>query len=256
MMLRAFFALVKLSFLEAVRRQILHVMVLLSLVVIAVAGTVSFFDLGVQVKIVKDTGMVMILLAGSLSVVFLISGALFHDVEQRLVYPVLARPIPRGLYLIARYTGALAAVYAGMTLMALTLLALLWVHLHYVSELAMVAIAFTYLEVALVGALAMLLSTFFTPAMTATLTLFLYLLGSLKMGYLHHLAERNTGFAKWAITAISTVLPNMEAFRFKDALVHDLTVPANYLLLVAIYGICYAATCVALSIWNFGRREV
>ncbi len=253
---RALFALIKLSFLEAVRRQILHVMVLLSLVVMAIAGTVSFFDLGVQVKIVKDTGMVMILLAGSLSTVFLLSGALFQDVEQRTLYPVLARPISRGLYLVARYFGALAAVYLGMTLMSITLVALLWVHLHYVSGLALVAIAFTYLEVALVGALAMLLSTFFTPAMTATLTLFLYLLGSLKMGYLHHLAERNTGFAKWAITAVSAVLPNMEAFRFKDALVHDLSVPTNYLVLVAIYGICYSATCVALSIWNFRRREV
>lgn len=255
-MRRALFALIKLSFLEAVRRQILHVMVLLSLVVIAIAGTVSFFDLGVQVKIVKDTGMVMILLAGSLSIVFLLSGALFHDVEQRTLYPVLARPIPRGLYLVARYLGALAAVYAGMTLMAITLVALLWVHLHYVSGLAIVAIVFTYLEVALVGALTLLLSTFFTPAMAATLTLFLYLLGSLKMGYLHHLAERNAGFAKWAITAVSAVLPNLEAFRFKDALVHDLSVPLSYLVLVAIYGICYSATCVALSIWNFGRREV
>ncbi|GIV19604.1 MAG: hypothetical protein KatS3mg023_1355 [Armatimonadota bacterium] len=253
---RALFALIKLSFLEAVRRQILHVMILLALVVIAIAGTVSFFDLGVQVKIVKDTGMVMILLAGSLSIVFLLSGALFHDVEQRTLYPVLARPIPRGLYLVARYLGALAAVYLGMTLMSVTLVALLWVHLHYVSGLALVAIAFTYLEVALVGALAMLLSTFFTPAMTATLTLFLYLLGSLKMGYLHHLAERNTGFAKWAITAVSAALPNMEAFRFKDALVHDLSVPTNYLVLVAVYGICYSAMCVMLSIWNFGRREV
>jgi ABC-type transport system involved in multi-copper enzyme maturation permease subunit len=255
-MLRALFALIQLSFLEAVRRQILHVMVLLSLVVIAIAGTVSFFDLGVQVKIVKDTGMVMILLAGSLSVVFLLSGVLFHDVEQRTLYPVLARPIPRGLYLVARYLGALAAVYAGMTLMAITLIALLWVHLHYVSGLAIVALAFTYLEVALVGALAMLLSTLFTPAMTATLTLFLYLLGSLKMGYLHHLAERHTGFAQWAITAVSAVLPNMEAFRFKDALVHELSVPVNYLLLVAIYGVCYSAMCVALAICNFGRREV
>ncbi|MCS6830614.1 MAG: hypothetical protein RMM08_05570 [Armatimonadota bacterium] len=253
---RAFFALVKLSFLEAVRRQILHVMVLLSLVVMTIAGTVSFFDLGVQVKIVKDTGMVMLLLAGSLSVVFLLSGALFHDIEQRTIYPVLARPIPRGLYLVARYTGALAAVYAGMTLMATTLIALLWVHLHYVSGLAVVAIAFTYLEVALVGALTVLLSTFFAPAMTATLTLFLYLLGSLKMGYLHHLAERNVGFARWVITTTSAALPNMEAFRFKDALVHDLTVPVSYLLLVGVYGICYSAACVALSIWSFGRREV
>lgn len=255
-MLRSLLALIKLSFLEAVRRQILHVMILLALVVIAIAGTVSFFDLGVQVKIVKDTGMVMILLAGSLSIVFLLSGALFHDVEQRTLYPVLARPIPRGLYLVARYLGALAAVYLGMTLMSVTLVALLWVHLHYVSGLAIVAIVFSYLEVALVGALTMLLSTFFTPAMTATLTLFLYLLGSLKMGYLHHLAERNTGFAKWAITAVSAALPNMEAFRFKDALVHDLSVPTNYLVLVAVYGICYSAMCVMLSIWNFGRREV
>lgn len=255
-MLRAFFALIKLSFLEAVRRQILHVMVLLSLVVIAVAGTVSFFDLGVQVKIVKDTGMVMVLLAGALSIVFLLSGALFHDVEQRLLYPVLARPIPRGLYLLARYAGALGAVYLGMTLMAVTLLALLWVHLHHLSTLAVVALIFTYLEVALVGALTLLISTFFTPAMTATLTLFLYLLGSLKMGYLHHLAERNTGFAKWAITAVSALLPNMEAFRFKDALVHDLTVPSSYLLLVAVYAVSYTAMCVAISVWRFGRREV
>ena len=255
-MRRALLALIKLSFLEAVRRQILHVMVLLSLVVIAIAGTVSFFDLGVQVKIVKDTGMVMILLAGSLSIVFLLSGAVFYDIELRTLYPVLARPIPRGLYLVARYLGALAAVYSGMTLMGITLVTLLWVHLHYVSGLAIVAIGFTYLEVALVGALTLFLSTLFTPAMTATLTLFLYLLGSLKMGYLHHLAERNTGFAKWAITAVSAVLPNMEAFRFKDALVHDLSVPTPYLVLVVIYGLSYAATCVALSIWNFGRREV
>lgn len=255
-MLRTLFALIKLSFLEAVRRQVLHVMVLLSLIVIALAGTVSFFDLGVQVKIVKDTGMVMILLAGSLSIVFLTSGALFHDVEQRLVYPLLARPISRGLYLVARYAGALGAVYVGMTLMAATLLGLLWVHLHYLSGLAVVAIAFTYLEVALVGALTMLLSTFFTPPMTATLTLFLYLLGSLKMGYLHHLAERSTGLAHWAITAVCAVLPNIEAFRLKDALVHDLTVPLSYLLLVALYGLCYTATCVALSVWRFGHREV
>lgn len=255
-MLRAFLALVKLSFLEAVRRQILHVMVLLSLAVIAIAGTVSFFDLGVQVKIVKDTGMVMILLAGSLSAVFLLSGALFHDVEQCLLYPVLARPIPRGLYLVARYLGALGAVYLGMTLMSLTLVALLWVHLRYVSLRALVAIGFTDIEVALVGAMTLFISTFFTPAMTATLTLFLYLLGSLKMGYLHHLAERNSGFTKWAITAVSAILPNIEAFRFKDALVHDLSVPINYLLLVAVYGICYTATCVALSIWRFAKREV
>ncbi len=255
-MLRAFLALVKLSFLEAVRRQILHVMVLLSMVVIAIAGTVTFFDLGVQVKIVKDTGMVMILLAGSLSMVFLMSGALFHDIEGRLVYPVLARPISRAMYLLARYAGALGAVSLGMTLMSATLLALLWVHLHYVSAMAITAIAFTYLEVALVGALALLLSTLFTPAMTVALTLFVYLLGSLKMGYLQHLAERNTGLAKWVITAVSAVLPNMEAFRLKDALVHDLSVPTGYLLLAAVYGVAYAGLCVLLSIWRFHRREV
>ena len=255
-MLRAFLALVKLSFLEAVRRQILHVMVLLSMVVIAIAGTVTFFDLGVQVKIVKDTGMVMILLAGSLSMVFLMSGALFHDIEGRLVYPVLARPISRAMYLLGRYAGALGAVSLGMTLMSATLLALLWVHLHYVSAMAITAIAFTYLEVALVGALALLLSTLFTPAMTVALTLFVYLLGSLKMGYLQHLAERNTGLAKWVITAVSAVLPNMEAFRLKDALVHDLSVPTGYLLLAAVYGVAYAGLCVLLSIWRFHRREV
>ncbi len=255
-MLRAFFALVKLSFLEAVRRQILHVMVLLSLIVIAIAGTVSFFDLGVQVKIVKDTGMVMILLAGSLSMVFLVSGALFQDIEQRLVYPVLARPISRGMYLLARYAGAFAAVSVGMALMSATLLFLLWIHLHYVSGMAVIAIAFTFLEVALVGALALLLSTFFTPAMTVALTLFLYLLGSIKMGYLSHLAERNTGLAKWAITAVSAVLPNMEAFRLKDALVHDLSVPAGYLWLTIAYGLAYAGMCISLSVWRFRGREV
>lgn len=255
-MLRSLCALVKLSFLEAVRRQILHVMVLLSLAVIALAGAVSFFELGVQVKIVKDTGIVMILLAGSLSVVFLMSGSLFHDIEQRTLYPVLARPIPRGLYLLARYLGALGAVYAGLSLIALTLIVLLWVHLHYVSTLAVIAIAFTYLEVALVGALALLLSTFFTPAMTTTITLFLYLLGSIKMGYLHHVTERNEGMMRWIITAVSAVLPNMEAFRFKDALVHDLSVPSGYMVLVAVYGIFYSTLCLAVSIWNFNRREV
>lgn len=255
-MVRALFALVQLGFLEGVRRQILHVMVLLALVVIAVAGTVTFFDLGVQVKIVKDTGMVMILLAGSLSIVFLVGGALFHDVEQRMVYPLLARPISRTLYVVARYLGALGAVYVGMTIMAVALIGLLWIHLGYLSGMAVLALAFTYLEVALVGAVALLLSTFLTPAMTVTVTLFLYLMGSIKFSYLHHLAERSGGLAKWGILLVSAPLPNMEAFRLKDALVHDLSVPTAFLATVAVYGVLFIAFCVAAASWRFGRQEV
>ncbi|MCS7310902.1 MAG: hypothetical protein NZ741_11840, partial [Armatimonadetes bacterium] len=169
---------------------------------------------------------------------------------------LLARPIPRTLYVVARYLGALGAVYLGMTIMSVALVALLWIHLGYLSAMAIWAIAYTYLEVALLGAVTLLLSTFLSPAMTVTVTLFLYLMGSIKFSYLHHLAERSGGLTKWLILLVSAPLPNMEAFRLKDALVHDLSVPTTFLVTVAVYGVLFTAFCMAVASWRFGRQEV
>ena len=59
------------------------------------------------------------------------------------------------------------------------------------------------------------------------------------------------------ISALYHLLPNLESFNFKDALVHHLTVvPAPYLWQTAAYGLCYTAALLTLASLTFARKEL
>jgi hypothetical protein len=63
-------------------------------------------------------------------------------------------------------------------------------------------------------------------------------------------------FVRVFYSGIYHILPNLECFNLKTALVHNDSIPAAYLLQVALYGVCYAAFVLALGTLNFSRKEI
>lgn len=247
----------KMSLLENSRKQIFHVLCLLVLTVIAGSTLLSIFTEGVKLKILKDLCMTVILFGGAVLAIALGSASIPNDVESRTVHPVLARPITRLEYVVGKFLGTLITVALGVAAMSVVFGILIYSFQRSIDAFLITAMAFALLEVAVIAAVATAISTFATPAVTAVLTFLVYICGTIKIGYFGPLMERSAGGISGVLAgALYHLLPNLECFNLKTVLVHQDTIPATYLLQVAVYGLCYTAFALLLGCACFSRKEV
>ncbi|MDO8588707.1 MAG: ABC transporter permease [Armatimonadota bacterium] len=257
MPLRRVFILAKLNLLENARKQVFHVLMLATVVVIFSSTLLSFFTLGVQVKILKDLCLASILFSAGMISIALSCGAIPSDVEGKTVYPILARPLKRWEYVLGKYLGALATTAASVAIMSLAFGLLLYHYQHRVDSFMFTAVAFVLLEAATLAGITILLSTFTTPVPAAVVSFLIFVLGTVKIGYLGTLLHAAPGGVVRVIGGmLYHILPNLECFNFKDALVHGVPTPTPYLFLVAGYGLLYASFTVGLACVIFARREL
>lgn len=246
----------RMTMIENTRKQVFHVIMLLTLTVVCSSTLLSFFTMGVQVKILKDLCMTSILFCGGILAVALAATAIPGEVESRTCYPVLARPVRRGELIAGKYIGTILTVYAGLAAIAIAFAALLAAR-HALDLLLIVALGFALLEVAVVAAISMCLSTFSTPAVAAMVSLFVYIAGTVKIAYFKPLIDGMVNpVAQAIVRGFYHLLPNLESFNFKDALVHRLAVPEVYMVQVVVYGLCYTALALTVAAMAFGRREL
>ncbi len=255
--MRGVWLIAKMSVLENGRKQVFHVLCLLMFSVIAGSTLLSIFTEGVKLKILKDLCMTAILFGGAVLSIALGAAAIPGDVENRTIYPIIARPITRIQYVLGKFTGTFLTVAAGVAAMALVFGVLIYYYQQAFDTFLLMAMLFTLLEVAIITAVATAISTVASPAVTAVLTFMFYLFGTVKIGYFSGLIGRDTNvLTRGASKLVYHLLPNLECFNLKTALVHHDSVPAAYLGQVAVYGICYVAFVLLLGSAWFSRKEV
>lgn len=246
----------KMSLLENSRKQVFHVLCLLMLAVIVGSTLLSFLTDGVKLKILKDLCMSCVLLGGAVISIALASSAIPNDVETRTVYPIFARPVTRLHYIIGKYLGTMLTVAMGVTAMS-AVFAILIASYGGFNSFLITAMIFTLLETAILAAVATALSTVASPAVTSVVSFLVFICGSIKMGYFGGMIEKTgNGFQKTMLGLIYHILPNLECFNLKTALVHNDAVPHSYLIQVGLYGICYIVFVLFLGSMAFMRKEV
>jgi ABC-type transport system involved in multi-copper enzyme maturation permease subunit len=245
------------SLLENSRKQIFHVLCLLMLAVIAGSTLLSIFTEGVKLKILKDLCMTCVLFAGAALSVVLGATGVPNDVENRTIYPIIARPISRWHYIAGKFLGTFLTVAMGVAALSAVFAALIYYYQGSFDWFLPTASAFALLEAAVIAAVATTLSTFTSPAVAVLLSFMVYLFGTIKIGYFGEMLDRATSLVvKLAGATVYHLLPNLECFNLKAALVHGDAIPTSYLVQVAVYGVCYAAFVLALGSLVFRRKEV
>jgi ABC-type transport system involved in multi-copper enzyme maturation permease subunit len=254
--MRAVWTIARTSILENSRKQVFQVTCLMMLAVIGGSTVLSVLTEGVKLKILKDLCMSCILFGGAVLSIVLASTGIPNDVESRTIYPIAARPLGRFAYVLGKFLGALLTVTAGILSMAVAFGVLIASFEGRVDGFLLAAIGFAVMEAAVICAVATAISTFASPAVTAALSFVVYFLGTIKIGYIGGLIERMPDdLQKSVVSLVYHILPNLECFNLKAALVHNDYVPAAYLAQVAAYGACYAAFVLAIGAARFSRRE-
>src|SRR5437660_4471417 len=230
-------AIARNAFREAVRDRVLYNLVVFALLLIAGAILLGELSAGQEAKIIVDLGLSAILLFGVFIAIFVGVGLVYKEIERRTLYAILAKPIGRGEFLLGKYLGLCLTLLVNVAIMGVGLsLALIYVQRGWNPLVARIwpAILLLYVELIILTGVAMLFSSFSSPALSALLTFFVFVIGHFS-AELKNLAT--TGAARLAFSALYYLLPNLSNYAYITAASHGRTpAPENFLGALA-YGL-------------------
>src|SRR3954452_20304521 len=168
--LRRTLAIARNAFREAVRDRVLYNLVLFVLLLIGGAIFLGELSAGQEAKIIVDLGLSAMLLFGAFIAVFVGVGLVYKEIERRTLYAILSKPIGRGQFLLGKYLGLCATLLVNVVVMGIGLsLALAYVRRGWDPLIAKVwpAILLIFFELAIITGVALLFSSFSSPALSA-----------------------------------------------------------------------------------------
>jgi ABC-type transport system involved in multi-copper enzyme maturation permease subunit len=255
-------------FRESVRDKVLYNLVLFAVLLIGASYFIGQLTAGQDVKIIKDLGLAATSVFGLFIAVFIGIGLVSKEVEKRSVYSLLAKPIERYQLLLGKYLGLVLTLAVNLSVMAGALYAVLagmvWVggsetaralERPAVDPFLLEAVALTFVELAVVTALALFFSTFSTPILSAAFTFGLFIAGRFSADLRDFRQVVDAPFAGFLAQAFYWVLPNLAPYDIRAQVVHGQPVTAGYFTLVAAYGALYVAAILLAAVFIFSRRD-
>lgn len=207
--------------LEAVRRKELYAIVLVSVSVIVCAAFVRFFRMEGVDKFFRETAIMITHLATALTVIVLAARQLPREFEQRTIYPLLAKPIGRISFLLGKFVGVLGAGYFCYSLFVLFYLFGIWwigVPVHWL--LFVQCLYLQALALAVVAALAFVLSLLFNKDAAITIAALLYGLGQTYTTALDYVYDVAPPALQSVLLVINFVVPQFSLYDLSAKVVH------------------------------------
>lgn len=219
-----------------------------------VAASLAFEELTADAggRVLFDVGSAFVaLVVATLSGTIAIT-AITRELETKQAHLVLARPISRAEFVVARFlTTALLVVIANASLGLLLAGLLVAVDAEH-AGLAFATCMFASFEGFILAAVATFFGVGSSSTMSAVFTTTIFVLGRLT-GEMLVLIERNTfGSATPMLRAIHAVLPHLTAFDLTP-LAHGGSVDV---MSGALYGLAYAIAFLAAAAFRFSRRDL
>jgi ABC-type transport system involved in multi-copper enzyme maturation permease subunit len=242
-----------------VRDRVLYNLVVFVLLLIAGAIFLGELSAGQEAKIIVDLGLSAILLFGVFIAIFVGVGLVYKEIERRTLYAILSKPIGRGEFLLGKYIGLCLTLLVNVVVMGVGLsLALLYVKRGWDPLVARIwpAILLIYVELLILTGVAMLFSSFSSPALSALLTFFVFVIGHFSADLKTLAHSMSNAPSRWLFTGLYYFLPNLANYNTITAAAHGILPEPRFFLMVTLYGLIYVAVLLAATAMIFGRRNL
>jgi ABC-2 type transport system permease protein len=208
------------------------------------------------------------------------------DIEDRTLYTILAKPVPRIDYLAGKLLGVLLLIFVSLALMDLLMTAVLHVRTGIVIDqqvayakqqgwpedsIALLrtealnhganwslqgAVFAVFLRSIIIASLALLISTFSTSTLFTTIISFLiYFIGHFQADALDAFLRGGTAVETILTGLVSLVLPNFQIFNVIDAVIEGQAFPLAALGKLTGLGLFYAVFYTVSSWFIFSEKE-
>lgn len=244
------------TFREAVRDRVLYNLVLFVLLITASAIFLGELTAGQEARTIVNLGLNAILIFGAFISIFVGVSLVSKEIEKRTVFAIFAKPVGRGQFIVGKYLGLCLTLLVNILVMGIGVtLALLYVGAADLAVSIWGAILLTFFELAILTAVAILFSSFSSPALSALLTFFVFIIGHFSAS-LHDFAENlGSQSARIFFNAVYYVLPNLSFFTFTTNAAHGDVPPSAMLGGAVVYAVLYICVLLAGAILIFSRRN-
>ncbi len=243
------------TFRESVRERVLY-----NLVVFAVLMTFSSLVLGElsirqDEKIVKDLGLASMDLFGTLIALFIGVGLIRKEIERRSLYPLLAKPLGRGEFLMGKFLGLSFTLLVNVGLMALGVFGALALAGKPADLGLLAAVYAIYLGLLLTVGIALFFSTLASSQLLAILWTFSLVVAGRFSDVIRNMRQV-TSAPRWLSETLYYLLPNYRNFDLKARVVYGEAVSLDLLAWITAYAALYLAVVLLGANLAFRRREL
>jgi len=272
------------TLLELVRLKVFYFMLLFALLIIGSSFFTSKFTFQEQFQVLKDVSLGAMSIFTWLLAVLSTAMLLPKDIEDRTLYTILAKPVPRFEYLLGKFVGVLLLLFIAISLMSVVFVAVLYtreqqalaeaprmVPAHALNDqLASIraasfnsnlvpGIIIIYLKSALCAALTLLLSTFATSwIFTVIMSVVVYLIGHIQpIAREYYLAQATTGaLTKIYLAIIALLIPDLNSFSLVDDIVVGNAIPLLLFIKTSVLGVTYIVFYFLVGYFVFSGKEL
>ena len=256
---------------EGIRKKTLIGFLILSLLVIFGASFISSYldptsETDIDLKLIKDICVATISIFGVLITIFISASVVPGEIENKVIYTILSKPVRRIQYLLGKFIGAQLIIIVNLALMGLLFFAALYMRQGIMPTLLLWSILLTYFEFLIISAFTFAVSCASTSAVVPTIIgLFIYITGNLTE-FLKDVQNRAGQSGKWfddmigwIANTLYQVLPNLQNFSLKTQIINgqpndpptDVLIPN-----LMAYGTLYAVFGFLLAWVIFWRKEM
>ncbi|MCS7165867.1 MAG: ABC transporter permease subunit [Candidatus Calescibacterium sp.] len=237
------------------RRFLPHTIVFLGLVFVGISSSFNFFGMRFQERVFYDIsltliGIFLLILAISLGI-----SNIAHEIERRIVYTFLSKPISRDEYFVGKFLGTSFFLFFAYLLFSIECFLIVYFYTKKLVLIIFAALGLQLIKSMIILAFCMLLSIFVSSPVNITLTLLFYTFCELSVLYVSTISE---GILQKILLYTKLFLPYFDYLNITQGVVFAAGTPINpwYVFFAFIYGICYIIFFLSLCNLIFSKKEL
>ena len=272
---------------ELTRLKVFYVLLIFALLLIGSSIFMAQFTFQQEFQILKDVSLGAMSIFTSLLAIVATARLIPQDIEDRTVYTILAKPVPRFEYVLGKIAGVLLLLAISTLVMGAAFFLVLYAREQIVLHMTMrqmsmapreqlddalrairssalnidifPGIVIIYLKACLLAALTLFVSTFATTNIfTIVVMVFVYFIGHLQATAREYwLQEHGSGLVTRVFLAVVALLfPDLQAFNLVDDIVAGTAISLGLFLKTGVLGIFYTTIYTLLAAFVFYGKEL
>lgn len=275
------------TFTELTRQKVFYILLVFALLLIGSSVFMARFSFQQEFQILKDVGLGAMSIFTSLLAILASARLIPQDIEDRTVYTVLAKPVPRFEYILGKLLGTLFLLAAALFIMSALFFLVLYAREQAVlnetarqvaslpadqaneSLRAVRAAAFNvgifpgvaliYLKACLLAALTLFVSTFATSNIfTVAVMVLVYFIGHLQGTAREYWLQQNGAgwLTRLFLALVALIFPDLQAFNLVDDIVAAAAIPFALFWQTSLLGLFYLTIYTLLAAIVFYGKEL
>ena len=235
-------------------------------------GIYPFNTLGDDIRLLKDSGVTIIMVLGMLQAVWSAGTSVSEEIEGRTALTVLSKPVSRRSFILGKYAGIMLAVLVLFLIIAAVLMVVMsykpifearettrgnttWQQGHEEIMSTIPVLGLCFMQTMAIAAVAVALATRL-PLLANFITCFVvYVIGNLTSPLVAS-TEGDNPLVGFVGKLIAVVVPNLNVFNVQSAVDAGNPIPMIYLAGAFNYLVCFAIAIWMLAMLLFEDRDL